>query len=71
MTTEVDTKPYEHGISPNDIGSYSLRADGTMALKLNGISDTTIKRLNSGHILCSCSIHTTGSTICLQVYHRL
>ena len=24
MTKEVDAKPYELGISPNDVGSYSL-----------------------------------------------
>jgi len=31
------------GITPNDVGTHSPRAGGTMALKLNGISHTTIK----------------------------
>ena len=35
---------HEKGITPNDVGSHSLRTGGAMALKLNGISDTTIKK---------------------------
>ena len=34
----------EQGITPNDVGSHSLRAGGAMALKLNGVSDTMIKK---------------------------
>ena len=34
----------DQGITPNDVGSYSLRAGGLMALKLNGVSDTLIKK---------------------------
>ena len=34
----------DQGITPNDAGSYSLRAGGLMALKLNGVSDTLIKK---------------------------
>ena len=40
----VTTGLHEKGITPNDVGSHSLRAGGAMALKLNGISDTTIKK---------------------------
>ena len=40
----VDTKLYEQGITPKDVSSHSLRAGGAMALKLNGASDTTIKK---------------------------
>ena len=34
----------DQGITPNYGGSHSLRAGGAMALKLNGISDTLIKK---------------------------
>ena len=49
MTTSIkqaviDTGLCQQGITPNDVGSHSLRAGGAMALKLNGISDTTIKK---------------------------
>ena len=40
----VTTGLHKKGITPNDVGSHSLRAGGAMALKLNGISDTTIKK---------------------------
>ena len=33
------------GITPNEVGTYSLRVGGAMALKLNEISDTTIKKV--------------------------
>ena len=39
----IDTGLCKQGITPNDVGSHSLRAGGAIALKLNGISDTTIK----------------------------
>ena len=45
-------------ITPNDVGSHSLRADGAMALKLNGISDTMIKK--AGMWI---------SMACLQYFH--
>ena len=34
----------DQGITPNDVGSHSLRAGGAMALKLNGVSYTVIKK---------------------------
>lgn len=34
-------------ISPDDVGSHSLRTGGAMTLNLNGISNTSIKK--SGH----------------------
>ena len=34
----------DHGITPNDVGSHSLRAGGAMTLKLNEISGTLIKK---------------------------
>ena len=40
----IDTGLCKQGITPNDVYSHSLRAGGAMALKLNGISDTTIKK---------------------------
>ena len=40
----IDTGLCKQGITPNDVGSHSLRVGGAMALKLNGISDTTIKK---------------------------
>ena len=40
----IDTALCKQGITPNDVGSHSLRVGGAMALKLNGISDTTIKK---------------------------
>ena len=33
-----------HGMTPNNVGIDSLRVGGTISLKLNGISDTTIKK---------------------------
>ena len=33
-----------HGTDPNLVGVHSLRAGGAMALKLQGVSDTTIKK---------------------------
>ena len=33
-----------HGMTPNDVEIDSLRAGSTISLKLNGISDTTIKK---------------------------
>ena len=49
MTTSIkqaviDTGLCKQGITPNDVGSHSLRVGGAMALQLNGISDTTIKK---------------------------
>ena len=32
------------GITPDDVGTHSLRAGGAMALKINWASDTTIKK---------------------------
>ena len=43
-TAVVDLGLPSQGITPNDVGTHSLRAGGAMALKLNGISDTTIKK---------------------------
>jgi len=40
VSTGLDKK----GITPNDVGTHSLRAGGAMALKLNNVSDTTIKK---------------------------
>ena len=34
----------EHGIDPDLVGVHSLRAGGAMALKLQGVADTTIKK---------------------------
>ena len=43
-TVIVDLGLPSQGITPNDVGTHSLRAGGTMVLKLNEISDTTIKK---------------------------
>ena len=40
----VDLGLPSQGITPNDVGTHSLRAGGAMSLKLNGISHTTIKK---------------------------
>jgi hypothetical protein len=37
-------KLHEQGIDPDLIGVHSLRAGGAMALKLQGVADTTIKK---------------------------
>ena len=37
VSTGLDRK----GITPNDVGTHSLRVGGAMALKLNNVSDTT------------------------------
>ena len=34
----------DQSVTPNDVGSHSLRAGGAMALRLNGVSDTLIKK---------------------------
>ena len=39
----VDLGLPSQGITPNDVGTHSLRVGVAMALNLNGISDTTIK----------------------------
>ena len=43
-TAIVDLGLLSQDITPNDVGTHSLRAGGAMVLKLNGISDTTIKK---------------------------
>ena len=43
-TSIVDLGLPSQGITLNDVGTHSLRAGGAMALKLNGICDTTIKK---------------------------
>ena len=35
---------HKNGIDPDLVGVHSLRAGGAMALKLQGVSDTTIKK---------------------------
>ena len=34
----------DQSVTPNDVGSHSLRAGDAMALRLNGVSDTLIKK---------------------------
>ena len=36
---------YRHGLSPKLVGSHSLRAVGAMAMYLNGVDITIIKKL--------------------------
>ena len=36
---------HHQGLSSKDVSSHSLRAGGAMAMFLNGISDTTIKKI--------------------------
>ena len=43
-TSAKSLKLHENGIDPDLIGVHSLRAGGAMALKLQGASDTTIKK---------------------------
>ena len=40
----TDLNLQEHGIDPDLVGVHSLRAGGAMALKLQGVPDTTIKK---------------------------
>ena len=40
-----ELKLHECGIDPDLVGAHSLRAGGAMALKLNGINDTTIMKI--------------------------
>ena len=75
MTTAVknatiDTKLYEQGITPKDVSSHSLRAGGAMALKLNGASDTTIKKQDDGPLWRFYSTSITRLVICHQVYRK-
>ena len=42
--TVVHLKLHESGIDPDLVGVHSLRAGGAMALKLQGVEDTTIKK---------------------------
>ena len=40
-----ELKLHVNGIDPDLVGAHSLRAGGAMALKLNGIDDTTIMKI--------------------------
>ena len=60
----LETNLNKQGIIPDDVGSHSLRAGDSMALKLNEFSDIVIKKLDDGQAYRFSNTYTTKFDTC-------